>query len=76
MQPGERVVLASSVLVCNHPLHRGEAFEMKGSEGDLSGSDQCPDGVQRTLISPTLHVQVGFGGYRAHFRGEELQSSR
>ena len=38
MQPGERVVLASSVLVCNHPLHRGEAFEMKGSEGRGAGA--------------------------------------
>jgi len=61
MQPGERVVLASSVLLCNKPLHRGEAFEMKGSEGDLSGSDQCLDGVESGPISPTLHVLVGFG---------------
>lgn len=58
MQPGERVVLASSVLVCNHPLHRGEAFEMKASEVDLGSVLLEWKGWP---INPTLHVPVGFG---------------
>ena len=35
MQPGDKVVVTSSVIVYNHPQYRGEAFDMKGSEGDV-----------------------------------------
>ena len=38
MQPGDKVVVTSSVVVYNHPQHRGEAFDMKGSEGDVVGA--------------------------------------
>ncbi|WP_114994631.1 ferredoxin-thioredoxin reductase variable chain [Synechococcus sp. UW179A] len=72
MQPGDKVVVTSSVMVYNHPLHRGEAFDMKGSEGDVISVLTEWKGRP---ISPTLPVLVAFGRYKAHFRGEEIQFS-
>ena len=72
MQPGDKVVKTSSVVVYNHPQHRGEAFDMKGSEGDVVSVLTEWKGRP---ISPTLPVLVAFGRYKAHFRGEEIQSS-
>jgi|TARA_B100000073_G_scaffold80128_1_gene60962 hypothetical protein len=72
MQPGDRVVVTSSVVVYNHPQHRGEAFDMKGSEGDVVSVLTQWKGRP---ISPTLPVLVAFGRYKAHFRDEEIQRS-
>ena len=72
MQPGDKVVVTSSVFVYNHPQHRGEAFDMKGSEGDVVSVLTEWKGHP---ISPTLPVLVAFGRYKAHFRGEEIQAS-
>ena len=72
MQPGDKVVVTSSVVVYNHPQHRGEAFDMKGSEGDVVSVLTEWKGRP---ISPTLPVLVAFGRYKDHFRGEEIQSS-
>jgi hypothetical protein len=72
MQPGDKVVVTSSVFVYNHPQHRGEAFDMKGSEGDVVSVLTEWKGRP---ISPTLPVLVAFGRYKAHFRGEEIQAS-
>ena len=72
MQPGDKVVVTSSVVVYNHPQHRGEAFDMKGSEGDVVSVLTEWEGRP---ISPTLPVLVAFGRYKAHFRGEEIQAS-
>ena len=72
MQPGDKVVVTSSVFVYNHPQHRGEAFDMKGSEGDVVSVLTEWKGRP---ISPTLPVIVAFGRYKAHFRGEEIQAS-
>ena len=72
MQPGDKVVVTSSVVVYNHPQHRGEAFDMKGSEGDVVSVLTEWNGRP---ISPTLPVLVAFGRYKAHFRGEEIQAS-
>ena len=71
MQPGDKVVVTSSVIVYNHPQHRGEAFDMKGSEGDVVNVLSEWKGRP---ISPTLPVIVAFGRYKAHFRDDELQS--
>ncbi len=71
MQPGDKVVVASSVVVYNHPEHRGTSFDLQGSEGEvvtvLSEWKGRP-------ISPTLPVIVAFGRYKAHFRSDELQA--
>ena len=72
MQPGDKVVVISSVVVYNHPQHQGEAFDMKGSEGDVVSVLTEWKGRP---ISPTLPVLVAFGRYKAHFRGEEIQAS-
>ena len=70
MQPGDKVVVTSSVIVYNHPQHRGEAFDMKGSEGDVVNVLSEWKGRP---ISPTLPVIVAFGRYKAHFRADELK---
>ena len=72
MQPGDKVVVTSSVIVYNHPQHRGEPFDMKGSEGDVVNVLSEWKGRP---ISPTLPVIVAFGRYKAHFRDDELQSA-
>ena len=72
MQPGDKVVVTSSVIVYNHPQHRGEAFDMKGSEGDVVNVLSEWKGRP---ISPTLPVIVAFGRYKAHFRADELKSA-
>ena len=72
MQPGDKVVVTSSVIVYNHPQYRGEAFDMKGSEGDVV--NVLSEWKGRS-ISPTLPVIVAFGRYKAHFRDDELQSA-
>ena len=72
MQPGDKVVVTSSVIVYNHPQHRGEAFDMKGSEGDVVNVLSEWKGRP---ISPTLPVIVAFGRYKAHFRVDELKSA-
>jgi hypothetical protein len=70
MQAGDRVRVSDSVIVYNHPQHRGSAFDMKGEEGEVF--DVLNDWKGRP-ITPTLPVIVKFGRYRAHFRAEELE---
>ncbi|MBL6798136.1 MAG: ferredoxin-thioredoxin reductase variable chain [Synechococcus sp. BS307-5m-G39] len=72
MQPGDKVVVASSVVVYNHPEHRGTSFDLQGSEGEVV--NVLTEWKGRP-ISPTLPVIVAFGRYKAHFRSDELQVS-
>ena len=69
MQPGDQVRVCRSVVVYNHPQHRGEAFDMEGQQGEVF--NVLNDWKGRP-ISPTLHVVVAFGKFRAHFREDEL----
>jgi hypothetical protein len=69
MQPGDQVRVATSVVVYNHPQHRGEAYEMEGQQGEVLSI--LKDWKGRP-ISPTLPVVVAFGKFRAHFRFDEL----
>ncbi len=69
MQPGDQVRVCSSVVVYNHPQHRGEAFDMEGQQGEVL--NVLNDWKGRP-ISPTLPVVVVFGKFRAHFREDEL----
>lgn len=71
MQPGDRVRVAESVVVYNHPQHRGEAFDMEGQEGEVL---KILTDWKGRPISPNLPVVVAFGKFRAHFRAEELAS--
>ncbi|KEF43105.1 MAG: ferredoxin--nitrite reductase [Cyanobium sp. CACIAM 14] len=69
MQPGDQVRVSRSVVVYNHPQHRGEPFDMEGQEGEVQ--NVLTDWKGRP-ISPTLPVVVAFGRFRAHFREDEL----
>ena len=69
MQAGDQVRVSSSVVVYNHPQHRGEAFDMEGQQGEVF--NVLNDWKGRP-ISPTLPVVVVFGKFRAHFREDEL----
>jgi hypothetical protein len=70
MQAGDPVTVCQSVVVFNHPQHRGEAFDMEGQQGEVV---QVLTDWKGRPISPNLPVIVAFGKYRAHFRSEELQ---
>jgi hypothetical protein len=69
MQPGDQVKVNQSVVVFNHPQHRGEPFDMVGQEGEIV---TVLSEWKGRPISPTLPVIVMFGKFRAHFRSEEL----
>lgn len=69
MQPGDQVTVSQSVVVFHHPQHRGEAFDLKGQQGQVL--EVLGDWKGRP-ISPTLPVVVAFGRFRAHFRADEL----
>ena len=69
MQPGDQVRVCRSVVVYNHPQHRGEAFDMEGQQGEVF---HVLNDWKGRPISPTLPVVVAFGKFRAHFREDEL----
>lgn len=69
MKAGDKVTVEASVVVFNHPQHRGEAFDLKGQSGDVV---TVLDDWKGRPISPTLPVIVAFGRYKAHFRDDEL----
>ena len=69
MQPGDPVRVSSSVVVFHHPQHRGQAFDMKGQQGEVVS---VLNDWKGRPISPTLPVIVAFGKFRAHFRSDEL----
>jgi hypothetical protein len=71
MQPGDQVTVSESVVVYHHPQHRGEAFDLKGQQGEVL---QVLNDWKGRTISPTLPVVVAFGKFRAHFRSDELQA--
>ena len=72
MKAGDKVTVEASVVVYNHPQHRGEAFDLKGESGDVV--TVLGDWKGRP-ISPTLPVIVAFGRYKAHFRADELKAA-
>jgi hypothetical protein len=69
MEPGDQVKVCDSVVVYNHPQHRGEGFDLLGQQGEVL---QVLNDWKGRPISPTLPVVVAFGKFRAHFRPEEL----
>ncbi len=69
MQPGDQVQVSQSVVVYNHPQHRGVAFDLEGQQGEVV---TVLNEWKGRVISPTLPVVVAFGKFRAHFRSDEL----
>ena len=72
MQAGDKVTVEASVVVFNHPQHRGEAFDMKGQSGEVVS---VLNDWKGRVISPTLPVIVAFGRYKSHFRADELTTA-
>ncbi len=70
MQAGDQVTVSQSVVVFHHPQHRGQAFDLKGQQGEVV---TVLNDWKGKVISPTLPVVVAFGKFRAHFRGDELE---
>jgi hypothetical protein len=70
MQPGDQVRVSQSVVLYNHPEHRGQAFDMQGQQGQVH---QVLNDWKGRTISPNLPVVVAFGRFRAHFRADELE---
>nr|YP_002048879.1 putative ferredoxin-thioredoxin reductase, variable chain [Paulinella chromatophora]ACB42669.1 putative ferredoxin-thioredoxin reductase, variable chain [Paulinella chromatophora] len=70
MQPGDQVKVNKSVIVYNHPQCRGEAFDLKGKQGEVF---QVLTDWKGRPISPTLPIVVVFDKYRGHFREDELE---
>ncbi len=71
MKIGDRVRVIESVVVYHHPEHKKEAFDIKGSEGEIV--DIINDWQGRP-ISPNLPILVKFDKkFKAHFRLNELE---
>ncbi|RAM52242.1 MAG: ferredoxin--nitrite reductase [Hapalosiphonaceae cyanobacterium JJU2] len=71
MKKGDRVRVKESVVVYHHPEHRGNAFDMKGTEGEVIAIvTQWHD----RPVSANLPVLVQFSKkFKAHFREQELE---
>jgi Ferredoxin thioredoxin reductase variable alpha chain len=71
MKVGDRVRVKDSVVVYHHPEHRNQAFDIKGTEGDVVGiATQWRD----RPVSANLPIVVQFSKkFKAHLRENELE---
>ncbi len=71
MKIGDRVRVKDSVVVYHHPEHRGKAFDLKGTEGEVV---QIVTLWQGRPVSANLPIQVLFSKkFKAHLRENELE---
>ncbi|WP_026733640.1 ferredoxin-thioredoxin reductase variable chain [Fischerella sp. PCC 9605] len=71
MKKGDRVRVKESVVVYHHPEHRGNAFDLKGLEGEVVDIVTQWEGRP---VSANLPIQVQFSKkFKAHFREKELE---
>jgi hypothetical protein len=71
MKIGVRVRVQESVVVYHHPEHRGEAFDIKGLEGEVKG---IVTEWQGRPVSANLPILVQFSKkFKAHLRENELE---
>ncbi|MEY2976777.1 MAG: ferredoxin-thioredoxin reductase variable chain [Prochlorotrichaceae cyanobacterium] len=71
MKIGDRVRVKESVVVYHHPQHRNQAFDLQGTEGEVSALANEWNG---TAISANLPIQVAFSSkFKAHLREDELE---
>lgn len=76
MNVGDRVRIKESVIFYHHPLHRNEAFDAKGLEGEIV---KVLSDYQGRPISPNFPVQVVFEvegakrPFKAHLHTSELE---
>jgi hypothetical protein len=71
MKIGDRVRVKESVIIYHHPEHRGEGFDIKGSEGEVL---QIATVWKGKPISANLPFVVQFTKkFKAHLRDNELE---
>ncbi|TAF06663.1 MAG: ferredoxin--nitrite reductase [Nostocales cyanobacterium] len=71
MKVGDHVRVKESVVVYHHPKHRGEAFDLKGTEGEISA---IVTQWQGRPVSANLPILVQFDKkFKAHLREGELE---
>ncbi|BAY76666.1 ferredoxin thioredoxin reductase, alpha chain [Nostoc linckia NIES-25] len=71
MKVGDRVRVKDSVVVYHHPEHRNQAFDIKGTEGEVIG---IVTQWQGRPVSANLPILVQFTKkFKAHLRENELE---
>ncbi len=71
MKVGDRVRVKESVVVYHHPEHRGQACDIKGTEGEVIG---IATEWQGRPVSANLPILVRFTKkFKAHLRENELE---
>ncbi|MGB3655695.1 MAG: ferredoxin-thioredoxin reductase variable chain [Rivularia sp. (in: cyanobacteria)] len=71
MKVGDRVRVTESVVMYHHPEHRGEAFDLKGLEGEVIN---IATEWQGRPVSANFPIQVKFTKkFKAHLRTTELE---
>lgn len=71
MKVGDRVRVKDSVVVYHHPEHRGQAFDLKGSEGEIAA---IVTQWQGRPVSANFPLLVQFSKkFKAHLRDNELE---
>ncbi|WP_071191437.1 ferredoxin-thioredoxin reductase variable chain [Trichormus sp. NMC-1] len=71
MKVGDRVRVKESVVVYHHPEHRGQAFDIQGTEGEISAIvTQWND----RPVSANFPLLVQFSKkFKAHLREQEIE---
>lgn len=71
MKIGDRVRVKDSVIVYHHPEHRSQAFDLKGTEGEVVN---IATQWQGRPVSANLPIVVQFTKkFKAHLRENELE---
>jgi Ferredoxin thioredoxin reductase variable alpha chain len=71
MKVGDRVRVKDSVIVYHNPEHRNQAFDLKGTEGEVIG---IATEWQGRPVSANLPIVVQFSKkFKAHLRENELE---
>ncbi|MEA5552335.1 ferredoxin-thioredoxin reductase variable chain [Anabaena cylindrica UHCC 0172] len=71
MKVGDRVRVKESVIVYHHPEHRSQAFDLKGTEGEITAIVTQWQGRPVSANFPLL-VQVS-KKFKVHLREDELE---
>ncbi|PAX52076.1 ferredoxin-thioredoxin reductase variable chain [Brunnivagina elsteri] len=71
MKVGDRVRVKESVVVYHHPEHRGQAFDLKDTEGEVAG---IVTEWQGRPVSANFPVLIKFSKkFKAHLRENEIE---
>jgi len=71
MKVGDKVRITESIIVYHHPEHRSQAFDLKGSEGEVIAFVTEWHGRP---VSANLPIAVQFSKkFKAHLREDELE---